>query len=519
MQSLDRDLDAMLRDPDAHDDAPTFDLLDDDDAIDRMLQDAEASPSARPSDPGAPSSTFDEFANDLSLTGLTPAPSETTADELQMEEIDEFGDLDEFADTPVAPSPSRAVTPTPPPSPPDDDLLLDEFDLSAEESKTAPRATAPASPPAQYFDDASDFDEFADGDTSADDFAATLDTVTQAASPRTAVPPVTPVPTPGSFAAPPEDWLSTVQAVVEDALAKENFNEIKRKLNEVQVKLVNYNPQATSVITEEVETLKNDIKKSHSGIERQQQKNRSQALLALGIAVVSFLAGAGAALFTLSVKSEVKQVKQQVTSLDDDFMAWQNKQPANFDPGAQVEQLNALQEKLGTLEQHVATLAAADASDAAPTEQNGAADAALKAHLEKLDQQFNQLNAQVQKLASAPVTKTTAPRTAVAETANEKPRAPVANKVIATQPRQPARRGESWNVNLISFRQAWYAERKAAEFGQRGFPTAISEVIINGEPWYRLRVGGFASKQAAETYADRAKKVLNLNSVWVDRGD
>lgn len=72
-----------------------------------------------------------------------------------------------------------------------------------------------------------------------------------------------------------------------------------------------------------------------------------------------------------------------------------------------------------------------------------------------------------------------------------------------------------WNANLVSFRQDWYAQRKAAEFAQKGIRVSVIPVEVKGETWYRLRAGGFSNRAEVNNYAARVKKQLNLTSVWV----
>ncbi len=75
-----------------------------------------------------------------------------------------------------------------------------------------------------------------------------------------------------------------------------------------------------------------------------------------------------------------------------------------------------------------------------------------------------------------------------------------------------------WVVNLVSFKQEWYAKRKAAEFEKKGVPTDVTQVKVNGQNWFRLSVKGFKSKYEAAAYAVKVKKTLNLSSVWVTKG-
>ncbi len=74
-----------------------------------------------------------------------------------------------------------------------------------------------------------------------------------------------------------------------------------------------------------------------------------------------------------------------------------------------------------------------------------------------------------------------------------------------------------WAVNLVSFKQEWYAKSKAAEFEKKGIPTDVIKVKVKGEDWFRLRVKGFKSKYDAASYAVKVKKTLNLGSVWVTK--
>ncbi len=74
-----------------------------------------------------------------------------------------------------------------------------------------------------------------------------------------------------------------------------------------------------------------------------------------------------------------------------------------------------------------------------------------------------------------------------------------------------------WVVNLVSFKQEWYAKRKAKEFEKKGIPAKVEQVKIKGKQWFRLRVKGFKSKYEAAAYAVKVKKTLNLSSVWVTK--
>ena len=73
----------------------------------------------------------------------------------------------------------------------------------------------------------------------------------------------------------------------------------------------------------------------------------------------------------------------------------------------------------------------------------------------------------------------------------------------------------NWGVNLIAFKQEWFAKSKAAEFERQGIFVEVIPVQEKNITMYRLRVGGFKSKAAADANAGRIKSALNLDSVWV----
>jgi hypothetical protein len=82
---------------------------------------------------------------------------------------------------------------------------------------------------------------------------------------------------------------------------------------------------------------------------------------------------------------------------------------------------------------------------------------------------------------------------------------------------KPPVKEESWAVNLIAYKQDPLAQRKAEEFAAKGIPAKVSKVEAKGEVWYRLSVDGFISQSEATAYAARAKKTLNLDSVWINK--
>lgn len=74
-----------------------------------------------------------------------------------------------------------------------------------------------------------------------------------------------------------------------------------------------------------------------------------------------------------------------------------------------------------------------------------------------------------------------------------------------------------WAVNLPAYKQLSEAKRKAAKFKQKGIPVEIKTVNMNNIKWYRLKVGGFKNKESADSYAARIKKSQKLVSVSVSK--
>jgi cell division protein FtsN len=72
-----------------------------------------------------------------------------------------------------------------------------------------------------------------------------------------------------------------------------------------------------------------------------------------------------------------------------------------------------------------------------------------------------------------------------------------------------------WGVNLVAFKQEWFAKSKAAEFARLGVFAEVIPVHEKNITMYRLRVGGFKTKAEANSNTAKIKQALNLDSVWV----
>lgn len=118
-----------------------------------------------------------------------------------------------------------------------------------------------------------------------------------------------------------------------------------------------------------------------------------------------------------------------------------------------------------------------------------------------LEARIKELEKKLAKATAPPVKKAASKKSAPVKRSPPKTKAPSAG----------------WSVNLISFKQDWYANRKAAEFSKQGVPAKVIPVQVKGQTWYRLSVSGFKSRNEASAYAARVKRTHNLDSVWIGK--
>jgi hypothetical protein len=87
---------------------------------------------------------------------------------------------------------------------------------------------------------------------------------------------------------------------------------------------------------------------------------------------------------------------------------------------------------------------------------------------------------------------------------------------VADSPQQPKTASSGWTVNLASSNRLEDAKRSANSFTQKGIPVTISTFTVKNQTRYRLQVKGFKTREEAAAYANKAKDVLKLNSVWIN---
>jgi len=75
-------------------------------------------------------------------------------------------------------------------------------------------------------------------------------------------------------------------------------------------------------------------------------------------------------------------------------------------------------------------------------------------------------------------------------------------------------------VQLAAFDERKGAEDYAVDIKSAGFPTIIlNPLATDKKPWYRVRIGGYASKEEAEQAAMKLKSIVNKKrfEYWITR--
>jgi len=92
---------------------------------------------------------------------------------------------------------------------------------------------------------------------------------------------------------------------------------------------------------------------------------------------------------------------------------------------------------------------------------------------------------------------------------------------LATKPAssrsKPAAASGGWVVNLTSVASEAAAEEELKRLKGLGIDAESARVEINGKPWYRIRVGGFADSAAAQAKRDELARKLGIKDGWIGR--
>ncbi|MBS3955398.1 MAG: SPOR domain-containing protein [Methylomicrobium sp.] len=299
--------------------------------------------------------------------------------------------------------------------------------------------------------------------------------------------------------------------------------------------------------SEDIEQLKKAQKLLKSQIDEKIIKLPTISYSALGVGVLGLILGSVSTFMVVSSQSDLTTVSESISTLEDDMGALVVKtgQKEMDELKATVEQLS---QQVASLTSAIPPLSDVSVAQLGNDAQKPAEPAPVIAAGKESDPAGK---VPVNSNEKSSVPETAAPDSTVqtqekeALTTNEagplptekppeasKPQAKPADqqspkKTVRPAVKKPAPKpvvkkanaagSRGWAVNLVAFRQDWYAERKAAEFTRQGIPVRVVPVEKQGEMWFRLAVPGFAEKSEAQAYAARLKKALNLDSVWVGR--
>ncbi len=397
-----------------------------------------------------------------------------------MAEIDDMTEIDEFSDE------SEPVGDN-------SDFLVADFDISAEDATPVKRSgivaddvqTVAEEPASETFDDQT-FDDQATEEYStleaaelSDSLAMDEDLAEPAEAPDTGGNNV--------LIAEHAAALAGLGAQIQ-SLIKQN-TQLSR---DIQLKS---NREELTACLETLDTLQTEQKKTKRNLDAVGAKKPVSAYVANGIAVLALLVGGGLGIQGYIAKSQVNQLVEVINNLQTQITTG----PAT-DAAEKAQLQNQLDEltRVGNVNaEQIAELGKALHGEGAVKPADD-----LSKQLAELSRQDMQMGAAIESL-----------QTKIAAI-QKGGKAPV---VAKPEPKKPEVAKENWLVNLVAFKQDWYAKRKAEEFAAKGVNAKVIKAETKGENWYRLSVDGFNSQYEAAAYAARVKKTLNLDSVWVSK--
>ncbi len=240
-----------------------------------------------------------------------------------------------------------------------------------------------------------------------------------------------------------------------------------------------------------LDTLQTEHKKSKRSLDSLANQKPVAAYVANGLAATALLIAVGLGVQSFIAKSQISELIGIIGTLQEQ---------ANSAPTADAAEKEMLRKQLDELAL-ANTVTASQLAELTKAGQTSSEKPSgdLGKQLTELSNQDMQMGAAIEALQNKVAALDKGKTVAVAKPAPKKP-------VVVE---------ENWAVNLVAFKQDWYAKRKAEEFAGKGVPAKVSKTETKGENWYRLSVDGFKTQYEAASYAARIKKTLNLDSVWV----
>lgn len=426
-----------------------------------------------PADVLTDTAEIDEFADDAPI--MPDFEAAAIDDSGQPDVLEGMTEIDEFADQETSFGSDKA------------DFLLADFDISADdEPKPVPTEPASAAPTIVTQAQPSELDDL-DLDAFGDDVQA--DDLPQAA---TLTAPETP-PNPG-YRPDPEQAALLAKLGAELAELSTHFHELKKQHLHVKQQLqFKSNQDDLHTCQETLDTLQTEQKKLKRGVDALEGRKPVLAYVANGVAVLALLTCAGLAFQNYVTKVQLEQLIEFAGKLQTQITA------APTADAADKEMVRKQLEELALAD----TVAAKQIADLTQAMQGQAAPAAGGS-----DKQWQDLSNQNMQIGAA------------IEALQSKVAALEKGRVVAAVPKPVVKKPpvvveENWAVNLVAFKQDWYAKRKAEEYAGKGVSAHVVKADAKGETWYRLVVDGFKSQYDAAAYAARVKKTLNLDAVTV----
>ncbi len=293
----------------------------------------------------------------------------------------------------------------------------------------------------------------------------------------------------------PADAPQTAQNDMALAALMTQIAELQNGQNALKQQISGLEQQSNdSSVADTVSEIQSEQKNLKRKLNTFEAKKPVIAFTALGVAILALLVGGGLGLVGFFANPKVEDLSETVLSIEEqvDFLVEKDPSKKLEELTQKIEQIetanSATNEQIEQLNKLIADLPSAETIKT------------LQEKVDQLGEQNLQMGETIEVLQSQ--------LDAVQARKKIKPRR-VKKKV--------ARPAQKWQINLVSYRQQWYAKRKANEFSQQGIPAEVIKIRKNGQNWYRLTVRGLKSQAEANALADKIKKKLNLPSVWVNK--
>lgn len=408
---------------------------------------------------------FDAFADDVSVVGdIKAEPGFDDREEFAgMTEIDEFG-VDEKEQLVEA----------------DNEFLLADFDISADgnegpviDQDLFAEAGGGASPTEAEH---RTHDEFSDDDLVSETIDSEPDEpILDVSEADSGVQIIDTRPSQAEL-----DELKT-ELVAKLAALSTQVNELKKQQAQLGHQIQDKGNQTElAECLEKVDALKTEQKKVKRSVDGLVSQKPVAAYVAIAVAIIALIVGGGLGFQGYIAKLQLAQVADFAGKLQEQI---------NSAPMSEAAEKEAIRKRLDevALASSATATQVADLVNSMQSDESNASEG-LGKRLKALDERDVQMGALLESL-----------QTKVAALEKGKGTVAVAKPVV----KKPVKLAENWVVNLVAYKQDWYAARKAEEFASKGVPAKVSSVVSKGETWYRLAVDGFNTKRPLMRLASR----------------